>query len=66
MRGASEEQEGSKRGVRGSKESEREQAGRDPWPNRAGWHPKTWPHKWWGPQNIPLNHNYALHPLCQL
>ena len=57
------EQEGSEREVRGG---EREQAGRDPWPNRAGGHPKTCPHKWWGPKNIPLNHHYVLPPLSQL
>ena len=53
-------------GVRGGEGSEREQAGRDPWPNRAGGHSKTCPHKWWGPQNIPLNHHYALPLLSQL
>ena len=26
--------------------SEREQAERDPWPNRAGGHRKNWPHRW--------------------
>ena len=52
--------------MRGSEGSEREEAGRDPWPNRAGGHPKTCPHKWWGPQNIPLNHHDALPLLSQL
>ena len=37
-------QEGA-RGARGSEGSEKEQAGRDPWPDRAGGHPKTCPHK---------------------
>ena len=54
------------RGVRGSEGSKREQAGRDPWPNGAGGHPKTCPHKWWGPQHIPLNNHYALSLLSQL
>ena len=50
----------------GSRGSKREWAWRDPWPNRGGEHPKTCPYKWWGPQNIPLNHHYALPMLSQL
>ena len=46
--------------------SKRKQAGRDPCPNKGGGHPKNCPHKWWGPQNIPLNLDYALPPLSQL
>ena len=67
--GSKRKQEGSERGregVRGVRRSEREQAGRNPWPNRAGGHPKTCHHKWWGPQNIPVDHHYALPPLSQL
>ena len=46
--GSERKQEGSKRGqegVRGVRGSEREQAGRDPWPNIAGRYSKTCPHK---------------------
>ena len=32
--------------------------GRDPWPKRGSGHPKACPHKWWGPQNIPLDVHY--------
>ena len=38
--------------MRGVRVSEREQAGRDPWPNRAGGHPKTCPNKCWAPQKL--------------
>ena len=45
--------------MRGSEGSEREQAGRDPWPNRAGGHLKTCPHKVVGmPKHTPQS------PLC--
>ena len=29
-------------------------------PQQRWWPPKTWPHRWWGPQKIPLNLHYAL------
>ena len=40
--------EGSRLGARGG-------------PNRGGGHPKTWHHKWWGPQKISLDLHYTLH-----
>ena len=40
--------------------------GSEPWTNRGGGHLKTCPHKWWGPQNIPLNLHYSLPPLIPL
>ena len=63
---------GSKLGVRGASWEQvewGEQAGSEgskPWPNRGGGHPRTCPHRWWRPQNIPLDLHYLLPPLSPL